>query len=68
MESMNDGYRTIEDRYTIAIMPASEAILTQILAQLEAMQLAQQTLQAKVSYSLRWLELELELSLTFFYF
>jgi hypothetical protein len=31
-------------------MPASDAILTQILAQLETMQVAQQTMQAKVRY------------------
>jgi hypothetical protein len=30
-------------------MPASDAILTQILAQLDAMQVAQQTMQAKVN-------------------
>ena len=34
-------------------MPVTNAILTQILAQLETMQLSQQTMQAKVRYRIR---------------
>jgi hypothetical protein len=34
-------------------MPVSDAVLTQILAQLEAMQVSQQAMQAKVRSSVR---------------
>lgn len=45
-------YTAIEPRFTSATMSvASDAVLTQILAQLQTLQVSQQTLQAKVSLS-----------------